>query len=405
MHRSLAFGIAFLLVACTHNDFTPNVIQLNPSGTSGSPANQSIANSFTLTAVEDGYTGQFTAETTIGECWVVLGPLWTGGAWVVTPQGSTCASNLDTEKIVVKDQKGNSAVTYIRSTKSKGDSPGSRLRASAKSGDLLYVANNSGNAIDVYTYPEGAPAGTLTGFTSPTGLCADRSGNIWVVNQGSSGGGDLIEYAHGGTTPIATLGIPGRWGYGCAVDPSTGNLAVTSGNNEVSVFTAAQGAPTTYTDPAISSLRYCGYDNAGRLFLTGISDSGYSRLVELSGGTFSNVSLNVAILFSGAVQWDGKYLAVEQGPYRARVPVTIYRLKIAGGRGTVKATVSLSSDKNSPSPYPQFWIAGGTIVQATDHEREIAIWNYPSGGSPEKVIQRAGGLYLWGTAVSVAPHG
>jgi len=104
------------LVACTHSNYTPNVIQLSPSGTSASPAPQSIKSSFTLSAVEDGYTNDFTAETVVGTCWVVQAPITSGGAWVVVPQGATC-DHLDTEKIQVKDQKGNSAVTYIRSTK------------------------------------------------------------------------------------------------------------------------------------------------------------------------------------------------------------------------------------------------------------------------------------------------
>jgi hypothetical protein len=94
----------------------PNVIQLNPSGSAASPARQSIANSFTLTAVEDGYTGQFTAQTVVGKCWVVQSPITTGGAWTVVPQGATCASDLDTERIQVKDTNGHSASTYIRST-------------------------------------------------------------------------------------------------------------------------------------------------------------------------------------------------------------------------------------------------------------------------------------------------
>ncbi|HEY2555339.1 MAG TPA: hypothetical protein VGI15_08805 [Candidatus Cybelea sp.] len=104
------------LAACTHSDYMPNVIQLSPNGTSSSPATESIQSSFMLTAVEDGYTGRFTAETTHGECWVVQSPVTTGGAWTVVPQGLTC-SKLDTEQIQVKDTNGNSAVTYIRSTK------------------------------------------------------------------------------------------------------------------------------------------------------------------------------------------------------------------------------------------------------------------------------------------------
>ncbi len=103
------------LAACTNKSWMPNVVQLNPSGTMADPARQSIKSSFTLTAVEDGYTGLFTADVVVGTCWVVQAPVQSHGAWIVVPQGSTCAQ-LDTEKIVVKDTNGNSAVTYIRST-------------------------------------------------------------------------------------------------------------------------------------------------------------------------------------------------------------------------------------------------------------------------------------------------
>jgi hypothetical protein len=117
MRRLLLMLVATLgLSACTHNDFMPNVIQLSPNGTAGSPVDQSIAHSFTLTAVEDGYTGLFTAQTIVGTCWVVLAPITTGGLWTVVPQGSTCSSDLDVEQIRVKDTNGNSASTYIRST-------------------------------------------------------------------------------------------------------------------------------------------------------------------------------------------------------------------------------------------------------------------------------------------------
>jgi len=108
----LAIAIALGLGSCTHNDFTPNVITLSPSGTATDPAKVSHVSPFTLTAVEDGYTSQFTADTTAGSCWVVQSPVTTGGAWTVVPQGSTCGDG-ETDKIKVQDEKGNSAVTYV----------------------------------------------------------------------------------------------------------------------------------------------------------------------------------------------------------------------------------------------------------------------------------------------------
>jgi hypothetical protein len=112
----IGFVVAAGLAACTHNNYMPNVVQLSPNGTASKPAPESIESSFTLTAVEDGYTGQFSADTIRGECWVVQSPVTTSGAWTVVPQGLTC-SKLDTEQIQVKDTNGNSAITYIRSTK------------------------------------------------------------------------------------------------------------------------------------------------------------------------------------------------------------------------------------------------------------------------------------------------
>jgi hypothetical protein len=103
------------LGACTHNNYMPNVVQLTPHGTASNPTNVSIKSSFTLIAVEDGYTGEFTAQTIVGKCWVVQSPITTSGAWTVVPQGLMC-SNYDTEQIQVKDTNGNSATTYIHST-------------------------------------------------------------------------------------------------------------------------------------------------------------------------------------------------------------------------------------------------------------------------------------------------
>jgi hypothetical protein len=113
--RFLALAIALGVVSCTPNYYVPNVIRLTPNGTASSPSPQSIKSSFTLIALEDGYTGLFTAQTTVGKCWVVQTPITTSGAWTVVPQGVTC-SKLDTEQIQVKDTNGHSAVTYIRST-------------------------------------------------------------------------------------------------------------------------------------------------------------------------------------------------------------------------------------------------------------------------------------------------
>jgi len=110
--------LALLLTACHTNDMGNNngLIQLSPLGTAASPAEESINYPFTLTATESGYTGNFTAQTIVGKCFVVQPPISSPGTWSVAPVGLICTggSKADTEQIQVKDSNGNSAITYVR---------------------------------------------------------------------------------------------------------------------------------------------------------------------------------------------------------------------------------------------------------------------------------------------------
>ena len=65
----------------------------------------------------------------------------------------------------------------------------------------------------------------MTGFNDASGACSDANGNVWITNafQDSYAGGTLVEYAHGGTAPIATLEDQGYFvPVACSVDPRTG---------------------------------------------------------------------------------------------------------------------------------------------------------------------------------------
>ena len=103
-----------------------------------------------------------------------------------------------------------------------------RVAASAPApagGALLYVTDTVTSDVYVFSYPKGKLKQTLTGFTDPAGECADAQGNVFISN---TGGSNIVEYAHGGTTPIATLKDPGFFPIGCSVNPLTGDLAVTN---------------------------------------------------------------------------------------------------------------------------------------------------------------------------------
>ncbi len=90
-------------------------------------------------------------------------------------------------------------------------------------GDLLYVTDTITNDLYVFSYPKGKLVQTIPYLAEPAGECVDASGNVFVAN---TGGNDILEFAHGGTSAIATLQDPGFFPIGCAIDPGSGNLAV-----------------------------------------------------------------------------------------------------------------------------------------------------------------------------------
>ena len=99
-------------------------------------------------------------------------------------------------------------------------------------GPLLYVSNPLKDDVLVFSYPKAKLVGTLSGtadFNGPDQICPDTKGDIWVVNNTPWKGPTLVEFKHGGTSPIASLQDLGRqYAVDCAVDPTTGDLAVTN---------------------------------------------------------------------------------------------------------------------------------------------------------------------------------
>jgi hypothetical protein len=257
----------------------------------------------------------------------------------------------------------------------------------ARSGSLLYVSSVLTGDVYAYSYSTRKLVGTLTGFTQPYGLCVDNAANVWIVNDGAS---QIVEYAHGGTTPIATLSDPGEYPEGCAIDSVTGNLAVTnfystSGSGSVSIFAGARGTPHIYSDPVMVNYRFCGYDPQGNLFVDGANSSSVFAFAELPKGssTFANISLNAKIEWPGGVQWDGKYVAVGDTDTG-----TVYRTN--GAKGVVKGSTQL----DGTNYVNQFWIAssagkkrkGAKLVAPSQDGGVVGFYEYPTGGSPVTTI-------------------
>lgn len=256
----------------------------------------------------------------------------------------------------------------------------------AKKQALLYISDLNTYDVYAYTYPKGKLKGRLTGFSGPEGECVDKKGHVFIANFAAS---NVLEYAHGGTSPVATLSDPGYYPVGCSVDPTTGNLAVanyvsTGGKpGNVVVFKDAKGTPTAYADPLVNEMVFCGYDGAGNLFVDGSTSGAAFAFDELSSGgaSLETISLNQSIGVPGGVQWDGTYVAVGD-----RATNVIYRFTITGAKGKEEGSVSLgdSSDVN------QFWTDGSKVIGSDPGAANARFWNYPAGGSPTKTISGLG---------------
>jgi len=273
---------------------------------------------------------------------------------------------------------------------------------SATSGDLLYVANKGASeGVSVLTFPQGTLVATIKQIGSVRGICSDTSGNVWMTTSNS--GSDpfhIYKFRHGGTKPVEVLNTH-RYTYGCAVDPTTGNLAVISyGGSEDGVVDiwrgAHKGKPAVYYIGIPPSA--CAYDFSGNLFVDGAGGAG-AALTELVKGAkrFTSISLrNNAGWTVGSVQWDGTYVTLGVGTISGSS--SIYRVQLSGERGKVVKPVHLQH----LASWPHFVIVYGEIVatQRGSAGRRIGLYKYPGGGKTLDVF--SGFDHPAGMTISVA---
>ena len=268
----------------------------------------------------------------------------------------------------------------------------------AKGADLLYVSDLEDQSVFVYTYGRAHKlVGTLTGFFNPEGLCVDKMGNVWVTNDSSYGDHQVIEYAHGATSPLQTLDNPYGNVNGCAVDPKSGDLAVANfwGPTEhaggISIYAHGKGSPVSYNDPNIYYYYFCGYDDAGNLYTDGLDYGSSFGFAVLPKGkkSFKDVSLNQAIYLPGGVQWDGEHLAVgDQVAVKNNFTSTIYEFSIRGLTATeVGMTTLTGSNQVSGFWLPKVDVRGKkghatTVIGPNQDGHDTLFWNYPDAGSP-----------------------
>jgi hypothetical protein len=283
------------------------------------------------------------------------------------------------------------------------DRDGSWMLPEAKRDDLLYVSTTFKTYVD--SYPQGKLVGELAegGFY----LCTDKAGNIFL-SQYTGGGDGILEYAHGGTTPIATIKTAGP-PWGCSVDPVTGDLAVALPDvagvyhGELAIYKHERGQPRVFSDEsAIEYIFFCRYNASGDLFIDGTpshQDSPY--LAELPRGlkTITNLSLAGAFYPDSDIEWDGAYLAVADGFAGA-----VDRISVSGSSATIVSTVPLQHWRFHPAAR-QVWIYHNRLITSPGRHDAAAVWHYPEGGEPfRRLHPNFDDQQVEGTVVSFAPH-
>lgn len=276
-----------------------------------------------------------------------------------------------------------------------------RAPDAGRSGPLLYVSDISSRSVYVFSLPGGSLIQTITGFIENAGLCSDKEGHVFVVDSEAHG---IKEYAHGGREPIAVLNDPLSTPVGCSVDPTTGNLAVTSQSTtssgghsapgSLAIYTKARGTPKHYADRDLHYFAYDSYDGGGNLYVDGVSRAYESAFAVLVKGAHKlrSISVNQSIENYAPVRWDGQYLAVASGNY-------IYRFKIKGTSGTKAGTVRL----DGASAVYDFWIQNSIIYAPviSNQQTMVGVYPYPRGGRPTKSL--LGFAAAFSATVSVLP--
>jgi WD40 repeat protein len=263
---------------------------------------------------------------------------------------------------------------------------------------LLYVTDSANNYVYVWTLPDGKLAEILKGFDQPVGDCVDAHSDVFVVSSQNS---SVWEYRHGGRLPIQILSVSGYYPIDCSIDPTTGNLAVSSicsapscDEGSVAIYQNAQGNPSYYATPSLYQYDFCGYDSNGNLFVAGVTPgpSPVFGLIELPHGksAFKNVTLNQEIKFAGGVKWDGQHLAIAD-----QDASTVYEFAISGSSGTLVGSTPLNGVKD----IADFWIQNGTLYGPDAANKNLGFFDYPVGGSP--YMKLAGFNTPFGATVSL----
>lgn len=256
-----------------------------------------------------------------------------------------------------------------------------------KTTSLLYVSNAGAQDVTVYTYLDGSGlvlVGKLTGFSFPTGMCTDSAGDVWIPDYDTR---KIEEFAHGGTSPIFTISERVGHPFDCAVDPNTGNLAVTNqqpGNRrsldgQVVVYAKGSHQGRSYQPQnGFSEVDFLAYDNKSNLFADGAENDYGNGLFKLAKGASELTPLTIsggALHTPGAVNWIKPTLLVGDNDLNGEGTPGAYKLFVSGSTATVVNSLTFAGTQQMYG----FWRRAGRVVVPDHLGNLVRIYNLSDG--------------------------
>jgi hypothetical protein len=234
----------------------------------------------------------------------------------------------------------------------------------------LYISDSGTNEVETFAWPKPKTGAALSGsFSEPQGMCADRSGDVFITNTGDS---NVLEYNNGKLTN--TLLDRGQYPVGCSFNTLNGDLAVSNiistndGAGSISIYKKAKGPAQDIPVAGLPRDYFLTYDGSSDLFVDGETSSYGFGLAEMKAGSgkFKPIcpKLGSLIDFPGGIAWNGKHLVISTGMSIERIRNC--KLGIAPIIGGLSDIVS-------------FTIVGNRLVAPDAGSATVEIYSYPKG--------------------------
>ncbi|MGC2406683.1 MAG: hypothetical protein WA431_09800 [Candidatus Cybelea sp.] len=274
------------------------------------------------------------------------------------------------------------------------------FNATARAKALIFVADVSHNAVDIY--PQAGTnqkmVGQITGLNNPTGLATDTERNVYIANDNTT---QVLVYAPPYTgTPKLTLNDGGYYPYGVAVS-SLGLVAVTNacnapscalGSSSVTFFAKNSSMPcATVADPTNFPYMWFGaFDDRGNLYIDGYNSSHNSIVGEIKGAcngkkiTLLTTTNTIGIALGIKVDKTDRIAILDQGG----PAIDTYTHPEKGSLGNPISTTPLTG---SSDPVSFAFLASGRALYVADGTDDVANeYDYPAGGQIKNTISVGG---------------